>query len=265
MAYVELFNPSLSFPKTLNSYHSNAKANSLRSRVASHLHSRFFNKTTGLLPPKKDRKHVNPYFTMWTYSCRELEWAGPIPSTTHTKTSHHILPVFYHHFGCVVPSYAALHVIAKLSLPAKPSKEPVLPILDIGSGNGYWTFMLRKFPVSELSGVKQLDTRAVDSQLSEYRVCWIQDTIKMDGLSYLAQNANGKGCVLLLVYPQATGDFTGPLLKTFEGNTIVVAGTQNQNRFTAFPDCIVDEWVEENLKDFELTLRMPLPQLCWQR
>ena len=261
-AYTGLFSPSVNLPKALNGYKANSKANTIRSQVANHLHSRFHNTATGLLPSKKDRSHVNPYFSLWTYSCHEIEWAGPLPFTTYTRISHHILPIFYHHFGCVVPSYAALHVIAKLAQPARPSKEAVLPILDIGSGNGYWTFMLRNFPISDISGAKALEVRGIDNQLSEYRVSWIRDTINMDGKSYLERNSNGKGCVLLLVYPQATGDFTGPVLRAFEGDTIVVAGTQNGNGFTAFQDQVVDEWVESNLPAFELALRMPLPSFA---
>lgn len=260
-AYTSLFDPSLNLPKALNGFKSQSKANTLRKQVAEHLTSRYHNSTTGLLPSKKDRKHVNPYLSLWTYSCQELEWAGPIPSTTYTKISHHILPLFYHHFGCIVPSYAALHVLAKLAQPAKPSKEDVLPILDIGSGNGYWTYMLRHLPLPSPEW-KGLDVRPIDSGLSEYRVTWVKDTIRMDGKEYLRRNANGKGAVLLLVYPQATGDFTGPILKMFEGDTIVVAGTQNGNGFTAFQDQGVDEWVGRNLKLFELTLRMPLPSFA---
>lgn len=160
----------------------------------------------------------------------------------------------------MVPSYAALYTIAKLAQPAKPSKEPIRPILDVGSGNGYWTFMLRNFPLD--AQMKALDIHAIDDGTSEYRVTWINDTIKIPGLDYLAKHDNGKGSVLLLVYPQATGDFTAPILKKFEGDAIVVAGTQNANGFTAFQDCIVDEWVEKNLPAFELTLRMPLPSFA---
>jgi hypothetical protein len=155
-----------------------------------------------------------------------------------------------------------LHVIAKLAQPSKPSKEPVLPILDIGSGNGYWTYMLRNFPITDISGAKGLDVRAIDNQLSEYRVSWVRDTIKSDGQAYLKQHEDGKACILLLVYPQATGNFTGPILKAFEGDTIVVAGTQNGNGFTAFQDVAVDKWVENSLPTFDLTLRMPLPSFA---
>ncbi|KAH6629506.1 hypothetical protein C7974DRAFT_188027 [Boeremia exigua] len=260
-AYTSLFDPSLNLPKAINGFRSQSKPNTIRKQVAEHLSSRFHNTTAGLLPAKKDRKHVNPYLSLWTYSCQELEWSGPVPSTSSTKISHHILPIFYHHFGCIVPSYAALHVLAKLAQPAKPSKEDVIPILDVGSGNGYWTFMLRNFPLPT-SELKALDVRPIDSGLSEYRVNWVKDTIKMDGKEYLRRNGNGTGSILLLVYPQATGDFTGPILRMFEGDTVVVAGTQNENGFTAFQDQGVDQWVEKNLKAFELTLRMPLPSFA---
>jgi hypothetical protein len=153
-------------------------------------------------------------------------------------------------------------VITKLAQPNKPSKEPVLPILDIGSGNGYWTYMLRNFPIADISGAKELDVRPIDNLLSEYRLTWLHDTIKSDGQAYLKEHGNGKGCVLLLVYPQATGNFTGPILKAFQGDTIVVAGTQNGNGFTGFQDQVVDEWVEKNLLAFELTMRMPLPSFA---
>lgn len=258
LAYISLFDASLSPAKALNAFKASAKANSLQLHVSTHLVERFHNSAPGgLLPSKKSRSHTNPYLDMFAYTCRELEWCGPWPNTLHTKQAHHMLPVLYHHFGCVVPSYAALHVLAKLAQPARPSKEPVRPIFDIGSGNGYWTFMLRNFPL--LEGMKDLDVRGVDNGTSEYRVTWIDDTVRHDGLKYLREHEDGKGAVLLLVYPQATGNFTAPLLKKFKGDCIVVAGTQNANGFTGFQDCVVDEWVEKHLKEFELTLRMPLP------
>ncbi|KAF1838940.1 hypothetical protein BDW02DRAFT_306595 [Decorospora gaudefroyi] len=264
-AYTTLFSPTLNLQSALKDWALNAKADTLRKPISNHLHSHFHpqeNLPGGLLPKKKARQHTNPYYDLWTYTCHELEWAGPLPSTTHTKISHHMLPIFYHHFGCIVPSYAALHVLAKLAQPTRPSKEDVRPILDIGSGNGYWTYMLRHFPIEQLGGAKKLHVHAIDNQVSEYRLTWIRDTIKTDGLAYLRQNAGGKGCVLLLVYPQATGEFTGPILQAFEGDCIVVAGTQNGNGFTAFQHQLVDEWVAENLGAFELILRMPLPSFA---
>ena len=270
-AYTTLFQPSVSLSKALKGFKANSKAKTLRAQISTHLESRFLNKTQGLLPNKKDRVHKNPYLDLWTYSCYELEWAGPIPSTTHTKISHHILPIFYHHFGCVVPSHAALSVLAKLAQPSKPSKEPVRPILDIGSGNGYWTFMLQNLQLE--SGMLPLKVHAIDNQTSEYRVTWIPDTVIASGDAWLASHDGGKGSVLLLVYPQATGDFTTTVLEAFKGDAIVVAGTQNGNGFTGFKDTTVEEWIEVNHTEWELTLRMPLPSFAgkdeglfvWQR
>ncbi|KAF2127710.1 hypothetical protein P153DRAFT_344006 [Dothidotthia symphoricarpi CBS 119687] len=260
-AYTALFLPSVSLPKALTSLRANAKSQTLRAPISTHLLTRYHaSSTPGLLPSKKPRSHKNPYLTLWTYTCHELEWAGPLPSTTHTRTSHHILPILYHHFGCVVPSYAALHVLARLAQPARPSKESVRPILDIGSGTGYWTFLLRNLGAE--SGMKALDVRAVDSGVSEYRVMWIGDTIRADGMGYLRDNGGGRGCVLLLVYPQATGGFTESVLRAYEGDTVVVAGTQNGNGFTGFRDVGVDEWVGREMGAFELVLRMPLPSFA---
>ncbi|KAF2736753.1 hypothetical protein EJ04DRAFT_551107 [Polyplosphaeria fusca] len=266
-AYTSLFEPSVSLPKALNGFKANAKAKTLRASIAAHVSSRFLNKTQGLIPAKKERQHTNPYLSLWAYSCRELEWAGPWPDTAHTKMSHHILPIFYHHFGCVVPSYQALWVIAKLAQPAKPSKEAVRPILDLGSGNGYWTFMLRNLALE--AGMLPLKVVPVDDQTSEYRVTWVQDTVKMDGKQFLEKHGEGswtvdggRGCVLLLVYPQATGDFTEKVLRAYQGDTVVVAGTQTRNGFTGFQTEMVDEWMERELAEFDLTLRMPLPSFA---
>ncbi|KAF2870593.1 hypothetical protein BDV95DRAFT_607747 [Massariosphaeria phaeospora] len=271
--YTKLFNASTALPSALKNLTSNAKSTSLLAPISTHLTSRFHNPTPGLLATKSKpaRTHTNPYLDLWAYSCRELEWAGPWPNTRHTKVAHHILPIFYHHFACVVPSYAALSVLARLAQPAKPSAQPIRPILDIGSGTGYWTFLLRSLPLDP--GMKPLDVRAIDNQISEYRVMWVQDTLNEDGAKYLGKIEGGKGCVLLLVYPQATGHFTSTVMKAFRGDTIVVAGTQTGNGFTGFQDCIVDEWVEKNLAEFELALRMPLPSFAgkdealfvWQR
>ena len=118
--------------------------------------------------------------------------------------------------------------------------------------------MLRNFPLPPSSGMKPLDVRAVDSGLSEYRVSWIRDTIREDGVKYLQANDGGKDCVLLLVYPQATGGFTEGVLRAFKGDAIVVAGTQNGNGFTGFGDRVVDEWMGEELKEFELVVRVPV-------
>ncbi len=129
---------------------------------------------------------MNPYFDVWAWSNQNLEWAGPEPGTARIKQSHAILPVLYHHFGCVCPSYEALSLISQLSQGRY--------IIDMGSGNGYWTYMLRRLE----TGKKQLTVVPVDSGMSEWRTMWIGDTVKMDGVKWLKQNNGGQAAVLLL-------------------------------------------------------------------
>ena len=88
-----------------------------------------------------------------------------------------MLPVLYHHFGCVVPTWEALNIIAQLGKGG---------VIDMASGNGYWTYMLRRM---------KLDTAAVDNMESEYRTMWIENTVKVDGVEYLKKNPGGKARV----------------------------------------------------------------------
>lgn len=133
--------------------------------------------------------------------------------------------------------------------------------------------MLRNFITEKdiESGMKKLDVMAIDNQLSEYRTTWISDTIITDGVKFLTNPQarvahgevnGGRGCILLLVYPQATGGFTEKILRAFKGDVIVVAGTQNSNGFTGFQDRVIDEWVEREMPEFELVLRIPLPSFA---
>lgn len=151
----------------------------------------------------KNKTHVNPYFDVWAWSNQNLEWAGPEPGTVRIKQSHAILPVLYHHFGCVCPSYEALSLISQLS------RERA--VVDMGSGNGYWTYMLRCLE----QGKKPLTVTPVDNGLSEWRTMWVADTIEMDGVRWLKQHDSGKDYVLLLVYPNTGEDFTSKMLKAY--------------------------------------------------
>lgn len=158
------------------------------------------------------------------------------------KTSHHILPIFMHHFGCVVPSYESLEVIKQIA-----DKRTVV---EIGSGNGYWTYMLRRMGVS---------VHAVDNLQSEYRTLWIGDTLIRDGEKYLRDEKGCKDAVLLLVYPIVSSDFTSRVLATYKGDTICVAGTQNRNGYTAFKDMTIDEYMIVEKEDYKKTVQIPLP------
>jgi hypothetical protein len=120
---------------------------------------------------------------------------GPLPDPSYShplnaKRTHPILPVFYHHFGCVVPTWEALSIIAELADGG---------VIDMASGNGYWTYMLRRM---------RIDVTPVDNTASAYRMMWVTDTVKSDGVDYLKENAGGERKLLLMVYIVTAGTFT---------------------------------------------------------
>ena len=204
-AYSNIFLSTTSTPKALVALASNAKKDSLRASIAAHLQSNYHppSPSTKIVIPKlKKPNHINPYLDVWAWSNQNLEWGGPEASTSQIRISHAILPVLYHHFGCVVPSYEAMCVIQQV---AKGRT-----IVDLGSGNGYWTYMLRRFDQK-----KPMSVVPVDNGLSEWRTVWVPDTVTSDGVQYLQKNEDGRKQVLLLVYPQVGADFTGKILRAY--------------------------------------------------
>ena len=145
-----------------------------------------------------------------------------------------------HHFSCLVPSFEGLEVIRQVA----QGRE----VYDIGSGNGYWTYMLRR------QGVK---VWAVDDGQSAWRTMWVGDTISADGAKWLKGRKGGKEGVCLMVYPVVGGEFTRSVVEAYEGRTVVVAGTMNRNGYTGFKEQKVDEWMEE--RGWKTMVRIPLP------
>lgn len=154
----------------------------------------------------KTKNHINPYFDLWAWTNQNLEWAGPEERTVLIRQSHAILPVIYHHFGCVCPSYESLEYIRQV---AKGRK-----VLDMGSGNGYWSYMLRRMePASKKE--KKLDVVPIDNGMSEWRTVWVGDTVEADGVDWLKKNGGGQDAVLLMVYPTVGGDFTRRMIDAY--------------------------------------------------
>jgi hypothetical protein len=260
--------------KALAAFAGNAKKGSVRASVAKHLQEKLHLPVpkNDIVLPGKQKSHsvVNPALDFWAWSCHCLEWAGPDARTVNVKHSHHVLPIFYHHFGCVCPTYDALSLIEQLSRRKQSTgggKSAASPVLDVGSGNGYWTFLLRRFG---------LTVYAVDNALSVWRTTWIPDTIPMDAVDFLNSKTlphviktespdvghGGKGAILLLVYPQVSNDFTAKVINAYRGDIVVVAGTQNSNGFTGFIGQTVAEWFVSNRSDFMLATQIPLPSFA---
>lgn len=243
-AYITLFDPTKNAANTLKGFASNSKKGSIRKGVADWLVNKR-HLDPSLSVPRRKAPFPNPYFDFWAWSCRNLEYGGPDANTAEVKTSHHILPVFMHHFGCVCPSYESLQIIKNVSRGKT--------ILDVGCGNGFWTYMLRK---------EGLEVIGIDNAQSRYRTCWIGDVVFEDGTSNLKKRQGGKNDVLLLVYPITANDFTGTILKAFKGDVICVVGTQNSNGYTCFRDQTADQWMERNRPEMELLARVPLPSFA---
>ncbi|KAF4462216.1 hypothetical protein FALBO_10981 [Fusarium albosuccineum] len=256
-AYISIFSPATATGPVLKNLGTNAKKGSTRSEVAAsledkrYLHSALVAKLT--IPKCKKPPSTNPYFDFWAWSCRSLKWCGPCPAAERVATSHHILPIFMHHFGCATPSHESLAMLKMLA--------DGRPIADIGSGNGYWAFMLRRYG---------LTVRPVDNMQSEWRVNWVSDTVISDGVQWLRKNAGGRDMVLLLVYPVVgggvgggiEGEFTRSLVTAFQGNTIAVVGTQNHNGYTGFKGMTMDEFMEREHKEWTKVVQIPLPSFA---
>lgn len=158
-----------------------------------------------------------------------------------------------HHFGCVTPSHEALELLRILA----DGRD----VADVGSGNGYWTFMLRGYG---------LTVHAVDNMQSEWRVQWNGDTVILDGARWLQKNSGGRDMMLLLVYPVVgggvgggtEGGFTRGLVDAFRGDTIAVVGTQNDNGYTAFRGMTMDEYMAREKEEWTKVVQIPLPSFA---
>lgn len=155
-----------------------------------------------------------------------------------------------HHFGCATPSHESLQILRTLA----DGRE----IADIGSGNGYWSYMLRAYG---------LESHPVDNMQSAWRVSWVDDTAISDGVKWLKRHENGKQMVLLLVYPVVGGGigggtegaFTMDLVNAYGGDTIAVVGTQNRNGYTGFKDVTMAEYMEREQPHWTKVVQISLP------
>ncbi|KAH9838109.1 hypothetical protein Tdes44962_MAKER08307 [Teratosphaeria destructans] len=253
-AYTDVFRPTTSTQKALVQVESNAKRASIRLDVGQHLMSKYHPPTPEeKLVVSKHKAHTNPYFDIWAWTCQNLEWGGPEEGTVKVRHSHAVLPILYHHFGCICPSYESLELIRQL---AKGRR-----IVDLGSGNGYWTYMLRRMePPSKK--VNKLEVLPVDNGMSEWRVMWVGDTIEADGEKWLLQNRGAESDVLLLVYPMVGTEFTSRMIRAYRGTTIICAGAQNTSGFTAFAKETIADWMAREMTGWEKVLQIPLPSFA---
>lgn len=115
------------------------------------------------------------------------------------------------YFGYAIPDPQALSIIKEYTMTLE---QPCLPrrVIEIGSGLGYWTYLLRQ----EGLQVDAVDTMEEFNQVDRY---WIKDTIKADAVDYLKEN-NSKESVLLMVWPRSCEEF----LEHFQGEYVILVG-----------------------------------------
>ncbi|KAI1764915.1 hypothetical protein GGR53DRAFT_292744 [Hypoxylon sp. FL1150] len=281
-AYLSVFDPSTSTPAALKTFLSNAKKGSLRAEIAAYLNAKRYlhpalaaqltvpkrakNKNAANSTNNPNAVPPNPYLSFLYWSARALEWAGPCESSFRAGLmAHHVLPVLMHHFGCACPTHEALSILQTLAAGRG--------IVDMGSGGGYFAFMLRAY------GVK---CTAVDSAQSAWRVNWVSDTTIADGAAWLRKRRKVRAAisttgdengvdpdeaVLLMVYPivggeiagGAEGGFTRSMMDAYGGDTLAVVGTQNHNGYTGFRGMSMDEYVEREQKDWVKVVQVALP------
>ncbi|OAR02796.1 hypothetical protein LLEC1_00196 [Akanthomyces lecanii] len=253
-AYISILSSKTVTLSALKNFKTNAKKDSIRAECASYIADRRYIhpalETRLTIPKIKSPSIYNPYFQFWEWSCRSLEWCGPCASSERVVTSHHVLPIFMHHFGCATPSHESLQMLKILA----DGRD----VADVGSGNGYWSYMLRAYG---------LRSHPVDNMQSAWRVSWVGDTVISDGVKWLKQHENGKQMVLLLVYPVVGGGvgggtegaFTKDLVNAYGGDTIAVVGTQNRNGYTGFKDKTMAEYMEKEQPLWTRVVQIPLP------
>lgn len=243
-AYVSVFDPSTYPDSKLRALEEEAKAKSIARQVGSYLRSKRHVHESLPKVPRRKQPHWNPGLVFWAWYCRNCAWAGPMELTQLRSVNHPVLPIMMHHFGCVVPSWESLEIMRFVT------SDGEKPIHEIGSGNGYWAYMLHRHG---------LDVRAVDNGQSIFRTTWIADTINASALAYLARENGAKEGVLLMVYPVVSGDFTKSVLEAYRGDVIAVAGTQNGNGYTGFKNMTIDQWMALERPGWTKLAQLPLP------
>ncbi|KAL3422649.1 hypothetical protein PVAG01_06805 [Phlyctema vagabunda] len=264
-AYTSNFAATTDTAKSLKSFAANAKKGSPRAMIASYLETRRL--TTPDLRVSRSKNKIsapkNPYLDVWAWSCHETGFVGPLDDAGYAhpdraKLTHPMLPVLYHHFGCVCPTFESLELIALLC--RRYGKKGVL---DMASGSGYWTYLLRRHRTATGPGQSDaIDTLAVDNMEAQWRYTWIRDTIQANGVTYLKTHGGARDRVLLLVYMITRGDFTRRVLEAYAGDVIVIAGTQNANRFTGFEGSTVEQYFAAHMPAWQLVVRVALPSFA---
>lgn len=102
------------------------------------------------------------------------------------------------------------------------------PIIEIGSGSGYWAFLLRQ---------KGVDVLAVDNMSETFEKRWLSDIVVKDGTTFLKSNNGCANRTLLLCWPRDADN----IIEAFQGDTIIWIGEIGGSTWY-FQDDALEEW-----------------------
>jgi hypothetical protein len=173
---------------------------------------------------------LNPYFDIWKEFNQMYVNPGPMtsmrsgPPVTTTSGLNYLVGLF----AWSVPSCGALHLI----------KAYANSVIDMGSGGGYWSLMLRQIGVQ---------VTAVDPLPEPLLYSWIDDTKKQDGFDYLsAVSGNKETPALLLNYPYGHNSDVYKWINEYKGTTIFYVGSVSRTLFTGGNiDMLLSDWIQE--------------------
>lgn len=106
-------------------------------------------------------------------------------------------------YGYAIPNETSLDVIAQFG-----------QVLEVGSGSGYWAYLLRK---------KSVEVIALDNRVScdSMEHDWFPDTVKTDVTQYLQDHDGCPDRALFMCWPNYDGDL---VLKAYKGRNVIVVG-----------------------------------------
>jgi hypothetical protein len=116
-------------------------------------------------------------------------------------------------YSWAIPNALALKTISELQ-----------PVVEIGSGNGYWVYLLRSrgCDVTAVDSYPNDRTRGQRNVSRHAATTWIDDTIVMSGEQFLREQKGCKHATLLFCWPRE--GMLESILRHYSGNVIVVIG-----------------------------------------
>ena len=122
-------------------------------------------------------------------------------------------------FSLAIPNEESLNAITRMG-----------PIIEVGSGSGYWAFLIR---------CKCVDIIAVDDRSSpqKWTMDWFPSTIKCDALKYLEEHGGCSDRTLFMSWPTCGES----ILSAFKGDHFIIIGKSECR--SKWELCNDPEWV----------------------